>query len=51
MTRRTGIKVEFLTDGRAVTLDRYGESGPYKVLAQHFGFTAENVVAKAREIL
>ena len=25
MTRRTGIKVEFLTDGRAVTLDRYGE--------------------------
>ena len=36
---------------RYLTLDRYGESGPYKVLAQHFGFTAENVVAKAREIL
>ena len=25
MTRRTGIKIEFLTDGRAVTLERYGE--------------------------
>jgi transketolase len=36
---------------RYLTLDKYGESGPYKVLAQHFGFTAENVLAKAREIL
>ena len=36
---------------RYLTLDKYGESGPYKVLAQHFGFTAENVLAKAREVL
>ena len=36
---------------RFLTLDKYGESGPYKVLAQHFGFTAENVLAKAREVL
>ena len=36
---------------RYLTLDKYGESGPYKVLAEHFGFTAENVLAQAREIL
>ena len=40
-----------LSTTRYLTLDKYGESGPYKVLAQHFGFTAENVLAKAREIL
>ena len=40
-----------LATTRFVTLDKYGESGPYKVLAQHFGFTAENVLAKAREVL
>ena len=36
---------------RFVTLDRFGESGPYKALAEKFGFTAENVLAKAREIV
>ena len=35
---------------RFVTLDGYGESGPYKVLADHFGFTVENVLAKAKEL-
>ena len=35
---------------RFVTLDHYGESGPYKVLADHFGFTVENVLAKAKEL-
>jgi transketolase len=35
---------------RFVTLDTYGESGPYKKLAEHFGFTAENVLAKAKEL-
>ena len=35
---------------RFVTLDTYGESGPYKVLAEHFGFTVENVLAKAKEL-
>jgi len=36
---------------RYITLDRFGESGPYKVLAEHFGFTAANVLAKAREVV
>ena len=35
---------------RFVTLDTYGESAPYKVLAEHFGFTVENVLAKAKEL-
>ena len=35
---------------RFVTLDGYGESGPYKVLADHFGFTVENVLSKAKEL-
>lgn len=33
-----------------VTLDRFGASGPYKDLAREFGFTVENVLAKAREL-
>ena len=33
-----------------ITLDTFGASGPYKALAEKFGFTAENVLAKAREL-
>jgi transketolase len=33
-----------------VTLDHYGSSAPYKVLAEAFGFTVENVIAKAKEL-
>ena len=36
---------------RYITLDTFGASGPYKVLAEHFGFTVENVLEKARELL
>jgi transketolase len=36
---------------RYVTLDTFGASGPYKALAQEFGFTADNVFEKARELL
>jgi transketolase len=32
-------------------LDRFGGSAPYKVLFEQLGFTAENVVARARKIL
>ena len=35
---------------RYVTLDHYGASAPYKVLAQEFGFTADNVYSVAKEI-
>ena len=36
---------------RYVTLDKFGASGPYKELAAEFGFTADNVLAKARELV
>ena len=36
---------------RYLTLDKFGESGPYKELAKKFGFTADNVLAFARELL
>ena len=36
---------------RFITQDSFGASAPYKVLAKEFGFTVENVLEKAREIL
>ena len=36
---------------RYVTLDHFGASAPYKVLAEKFGFTAANVLATARTLL
>ena len=35
---------------RYVTMENFGASGPYKVLAEHFGFTVEDVFEKAREL-
>jgi transketolase len=32
-------------------IDEFGHSAPWKVIAQHLGFTAEAVAAKAREML
>jgi transketolase len=32
-------------------IDHYGASAPYKVILQKFGFTVENVVARAKELL
>ena len=37
--------------GTMITLDTYGASGPFKDLAKLFGFTTENVLAKAKELL
>jgi transketolase len=34
-----------------LSLDRYGASAPAKILFEQFGFTVENVVAKAKELL
>jgi len=38
-------------NGGTITLDHFGSSGPYKDLAKAFGFTVENVLAKARTML
>jgi transketolase len=37
--------------GRVIGIDRFGESAPAGELFEHFGFTADNVVAAAKEIL
>ena len=38
-------------DGDTVTRDDFGASAPNKDLLKHFGFTVDNVVAKAREAM
>jgi transketolase len=38
-------------DGRIISIDRYGASAPAKILFEKFGFTVENVLAKAKELL
>jgi len=39
------------TPGAVVGIDTFGESAPAPVLMKHFGFTVENVVAKARQLI
>jgi transketolase len=39
------------TNGRVVGLDRFGESAPANELFEHFGFTTDNVVAVAKDVL
>ncbi len=33
-----------------ISIERYGASAPYKTIFEHFGFTVENVVAKAKNL-
>lgn len=35
----------------ALCVDRFGASAPYKIIFQKFGFTVENVVARAKELI
>jgi len=37
--------------GAVVGINRFGESAPYKVLAEKFGFTGTNIVQRAHELL
>ena len=39
------------TKGDVIGIERYGASAPYKVLAEKFGFTAANIVQRARNLL
>ncbi|HLT89667.1 MAG TPA: transketolase [Woeseiaceae bacterium] len=39
------------SEGRVIGIDRFGESAPAKQLFEHFGFTVDNVVEVARELL
>lgn len=38
-------------DGKVIGMTSFGESTPANVLFKHFGFTPENVLAQARELL
>ena len=38
-------------DGDTVTIDHFGASAPAGTLFKEFGFTAENIVAKAKKLL
>jgi transketolase len=38
-------------DGRFIGMKSYGASAPGAVLAKHFGFTVENVLKTAKELL
>ncbi|MEO6914583.1 MAG: transketolase [Chitinophagaceae bacterium] len=38
-------------DGVVIGIDRFGESAPLDVVMKHFGFTAENLLEKARLLL
>lgn len=44
------FRIDFRTTAY-VTLDHYGASAPYKVLDKEFGFTVDNVYAKAKELV
>jgi transketolase len=45
-----GFRVDSRTT-RYVSLDTFGESAPYKVLSEKFGFTVENVCNIAKELI
>ena len=38
-------------DGRVIGIDRFGASAPYAILFKEFGFTVENAVKAAKEVL
>ncbi len=39
------------SQGAVIGMTRFGASAPYKVLAEKFGFTADNIVRRAHELL
>ena len=38
-------------DGDVIAIDHFGASGKYNILFEEFGFTVENIVKKAKEIV
>ena len=40
-----------IVDGKVIGMHGFGQSGPYKFLFPHYGFTVENVVATAKSVL
>jgi len=38
-------------EGKIIGIDSFGESAPYQALYKHFGLTADNIVATAKQVL
>jgi len=38
-------------EGKILGIDRFGASAPYKVLAEKFGFTRDNIIKQAKKLL
>ena len=38
-------------DGEIIGVDRFGASAPGEIVLEKFGFTTENVINKAKELL
>jgi len=38
-------------DGKVIGIDHYGASAPYAILFKEFGFTVENAVKAAKEVI
>jgi transketolase len=38
-------------DGKAIGIDHFGASAPYAILFKEFGFTVENAVKAAKEVV
>ena len=39
------------TDGAIIGIDRFGASAPAEILYREFGFTAENVAEKVKQVI
>ncbi|MCC6146848.1 MAG: transketolase [Anaerolineaceae bacterium] len=39
------------SNGKIIAIDRFGASAPYKEILEHFGFTPENIVSQAKQML
>jgi transketolase len=37
--------------GATISVERFGASAPYKIIFEHFGFTVENVIEQARQLM
>jgi transketolase len=37
--------------GACISIERFGASAPYKTIFEHFGFTVDNVIQRARQLL
>jgi transketolase len=37
--------------GESISVERYGASAPYKTIFEHYGFTVDNVIRRAYQLI